>query len=65
MSVPPKRNEWLSPSTLFGGLGMLGAIFSTYVNLDGRISKLEERSARLDRLESKIDAIYQQRLAGR
>lgn len=65
MSDPPKRNEWLSPTTLFGFLGMLGAVFSAYVSLDGRVNRLEERTARLDRMESKIDALIERRVATR
>lgn len=57
MSDPPKRNEWLSPSTLFGVIGMLGAVFTAYVSLDGRLTRVEERTVRLDRLEEKLDAL--------
>lgn len=65
MNEPEKKNEWLSPSTLFGFLGMLGAIFGTYVSLDGRLARVEERTTRLDRLEVKLDRLIEQRVAAR
>lgn len=59
-----RRNDWTTPGTLIGALGLAAAGVSAYTSLSGRASTLEESSSqverRLQRVEDKIDhLIYQ------
>lgn len=62
MSGP--RNEWLSPGTIIGAIGLMAAGVATYSKFDGRMSVAEAQSAqlekRLDRLETKLDYVVGQ-----
>lgn len=59
-----RRNDWASPGTLIGVVGLFGAGVSAYTSLSDRASTLEESRTqverRLQRVEDKIDhLIYQ------
>lgn len=44
MSNELKKNDWLTPPTLFYTLGMIGSVFMMWQAMDQRVSKLEERA---------------------
>jgi thiamine monophosphate kinase len=64
-----RRNDWASPGTLIGAVGLLGAGISAYTSLSDRASTLEESRTqverRLQRVEDKIDHLIYQTAAGK
>lgn len=56
-------NKWITPSTLMGAIGMLGAVGAAWMTLDGRITKVEAKTesaeARLERIENKLDRLIE------
>lgn len=59
-----QRNDWLSPGSILGIVGMLAAGGAAYSKFDGRVSVAEVQNAalekRLDRLETKLDFLVGQ-----
>lgn len=59
-----KRNEWLTPGSIVGIVGLIAAGVTTYSRVDGRISVAEAQAAqmekRFDRVESKVDFLVSQ-----
>lgn len=59
-----RRNEWASPGTLIGALGLAAAGVSAYVSLSERVKSLEASAPpverRLDRFETKLDYVVEQ-----
>lgn len=62
MSEGPK-NDWFSPQTVLGVLGMAGAVITAYIALDSRLTRVEAKTeygdARLGRIEQKLDELIQ------
>jgi thiamine monophosphate kinase len=64
-----RRNDWASPGTLIGVVGLFGAGVSAYTSLSDRASTLEESRTqverRLQRVEDKIDHLIYQTASGK
>lgn len=59
-----RRNDWASPGTLIGALGLAAAGVSAYTSMNGRVTSLEASAPpverRLDRFETKLDYVVEQ-----
>jgi hypothetical protein len=57
-------NNWISPGSIIGAIGLLAAGGATYSRFDGRVSVAEAQNValekRLDRLETKLDYLVGQ-----
>lgn len=62
-------NEWVTPGTIIGMIGLIAAAGATYSRVDGRVSVAEANSValekRLDALDRKIDWLIQQQIKPR
>lgn len=54
-----KRNEWLTPGSIVGVVGLIAAGVTTYSRFDGRMSVAEAQAVQLEKrfdgVERKID----------
>lgn len=59
-----RRNDWTTPGTLIGALGLAAAGVSAYTSMNGRVTSLEASAPpverRLDRFETKLDYVVEQ-----
>ena len=56
MNAPRKPNDWLSPNAIIGVLGMLGMIFTAFVNFQtGTNAQLGALRTDIEVLKVKID----------
>jgi len=64
-TAPPKRTEWLTPSSVIGFLGMIGMIFTSYSGfrdttrdeLSGLRSQVASNKETLERHEAAIERL--------
>lgn len=58
MSDDPRKNDWLSPSTLFGALGFISLLLSAYLTFQRDVgSQINGLMVRMAVVESKIDVL--------